>query len=50
MNEATFFTNVDYCSVTNVGNIRLHQWIITTNPDIVDSYIQFNDEKPFDPI
>ena len=34
----------------NVGNLKLHQWIITTNPDILESSIKFDDENPFDPI
>ena len=34
----------------NVGNTQLHQWIITTNTDIVESYIQLYDDKPFKPI
>ena len=31
----------------NVENLKLHQWIINTNPDIVDIYIQFDDENDF---
>ena len=31
----------------NVGNLALHQWIITTKPEIVHNYIQFDDENPF---
>ena len=49
-NEATFYTLVDSCAGMNVVNIQLRQCIITTNPDIVESYIQFDDENPFDPI
>ena len=49
-NEATFFTHVDSCAGMNVGNLKLHQWIITTNPYIVEIYIQFDDENPVDPI
>ena len=41
MNAETFFTHVNSCPGMNLGNIRLHKLIITTNPDIVDSYIQF---------
>ena len=48
--EATFFTHVDSCVGINVGNIQLHQWIITINPDIVESYIQLYDDNPFKPI
>ena len=49
-NEATFFTHVDSCAVMNIVNLKLHQWIITTNPDIVEGYIQFDDENHFDSI
>ena len=49
-NEATFFTHVDSCAVMNIVNLKLHQWIITTNPDIVEIQIKFDDKNPFDPI
>ena len=34
-NEVTFFTHVNSCAGMNVGNLKIHQWIINTNPDIV---------------
>ena len=34
----------------NIGNIALHQWIITNKPEIFHRYIQLDDERPFDPI
>ena len=34
----------------NVGNIRIHQWFITTHPEIFYHYIQYGDENTFDPI
>ena len=49
-NEAKFCTNVDACAGMNVGNLKLHQCIITKNPYIVESYIHFEDVNPFDPI
>ena len=49
-NEATFCTRVNSCSGKNVRNIRLHQCIISTNPDILKSCMKFYDEIPFDPI
>ena len=36
--EATFFTHVNSCTGTNVGNLKIHQYIITNNPNIVESY------------
>ena len=47
-NEATFCKHADSCEKTNAGNLKLHQWIITTNSDIVESYIQFDYYNPFD--
>ena len=49
-NESTFCTRVDSCAGMNVGNIILHQWSITTNPDSVERCIQFDDDDPFDSI
>ena len=49
-NEATFCTHVNHCVVMNVGNIQLHQCIITNNPDILESCIQFDYYNPFYPI
>ena len=34
----------------NTANLTLHQWIMTTYPAIVDSYEQFDDATPFQPI
>ena len=49
-NEATFCTYVDSCAGINYGNLKLHQWIITNNPDIVESCIKFDDDNPFEQI
>ena len=42
-NEVTFCMHVDSCEGFNVRNLQLHQWIITTNPYIVESYIELDD-------
>ena len=34
----------------NVGNLKIHQWVITTEPKIVYPYIQYEYENPFEPI
>ena len=34
----------------NTGSLLLHMWIITTYPDIVLSYEQYNDANSFQPI
>ena len=47
-NEATFFTHVNFCAGINMGKLKPHQCIITTNPYIVERYIQFYDDNHFD--
>ena len=49
-NEAKLCNHVNSCAGMNVGNIKIHQWIITTNPEILESYIQFDEENRFDTI
>ena len=49
-NEIDFSCHMDTCAAMNTANLLLHQWIITTYPDIVDSYEHFNDKQPFHPI
>ena len=34
----------------NLGNLKIHQWFITTHPEIVSRYIQYKDKNSFDPI
>ena len=34
----------------NTCSLILHQWIISDHPNIVESYEQYNDIKPFAPI
>jgi len=48
--EINFSCHVDSCAAMNVGNLRVHHWIITNYPAVVEEYIQFDDENPFDPI
>ena len=40
--------HVDSWTGMNVRKLQKNQLIITTNPDIVESYIKFDDEYPFD--
>ena len=49
-NEAILCTHVGTCAGMNVGNIKIHQWIITTNTGIVERYIQFDGDNTYDPI
>ena len=43
-------SHIEYCDAMNVGNLRIHLWVITTHQEIVSHYIQYNDKKPFEPI
>ena len=48
--ETSFSCHLDSCVVINTGSLLLHMWIITTYPSIVESYEQFDDAVPFQPI
>ena len=48
--ETCFACHVDSCAAMNTGNLLLHEWIMTTYPEIVCSYEQFDDENPFEPL
>ena len=46
-----FISHIDTCASMNIGNLLLHQWIITTYPACVAEYTQFdNDNNEFHPI
>ena len=49
-NEVTFCNRVNSCAGMNSGDLKIYQWIITTNPEIVGINIQFDDKNPFEPI
>ncbi|GFH46281.1 predicted protein [Chaetoceros tenuissimus] len=42
--------HTDSCAALSVGNLRVHQYIMHTHPDIVLEYIQFDDPASFEPI
>jgi hypothetical protein len=48
--ETCFACHVDSCAAMNTGNKLVHEWIMTTFPEIVCSYEQFDDENPFEPL
>ena len=48
--EVTFIRHVDTCAAMSTGNLQLHEWIMTTSPEIVAEYIQYDDINPFEPI
>ena len=45
-----FLALVDSCAAMNIGNLEIHQWIITKFPEIVAEYIEYNDTNPFQPL
>jgi hypothetical protein len=45
-----FLCHADSCAAMNTGNKLLHQWIVSTYPDIVVAYEEFNDPNPFEPL
>ena len=49
-NEVPFACHLDTCAAMNTGSLHLHQWIITNNMHIVDSYEQYDNDNPFNPI
>jgi hypothetical protein len=40
----------DTCAAVCSGNLLFHQWVITTFPELVHSYEQFDDSNPFEAI
>ena len=48
--DVSFLCHVDTCAAMNTGNLKLHQYIITQNPELVHEYIQHDDAEPFEPI
>ena len=48
--DISFALNIDSCSAMNVRNLKIHQWVITTHPEIFSSFIQYKKENLFDPI
>ena len=48
--ETPFLCHLDSCAGMNTGSLLLHQWIITTFPQIVKSYQQFDDLHGFEPL
>lgn len=48
--KTAFLCHVDSCAAMNTGNWLLHKWIMSTFPDIVVDYQEFNDPNPFEPL
>ena len=47
--EVLFPCHLDSCAAMNTNMLVLHQWIITSYPEIVQSYEQFDNNTPFVP-
>ena len=45
-----FFYHIGSFSGMDTDNLRLHQSIITNHPDIVKSYVEFNDSDSLAPL
>ena len=42
-NETSFLCHIENYAVMNTGNLHLHEWVVTNNPDLVESYLEFDD-------
>ncbi len=40
----------DTCAALSTGNLLFHQWVVTTFPELVHSFVQFDDANPFEAI
>ena len=43
--EVGFMCHLDTCVAMNTGNLRVHQWLMATYPDIVAEYLQYDDKN-----
>jgi len=50
IDELCFLCHVDSCAAINIGNLRVHEYIMTEHPEIVRSYEQFEHENLFEPL
>jgi hypothetical protein len=41
---------MDTCGALNTGYLPFHQWIMSTNPEVVAEYLEFNAANPFEPV
>ena len=45
--ETDLLGHLDLCTTMNTGNLRVHHWLMTTDPHLVAEYIEQNDRTPF---
>ena len=48
--EVAFRVSIDSCAGLNIGNLKVHQWVATTYPHIVKSWVEFDDKDQFEPL
>ena len=48
--EMIFKVSLDSCAGLNIGNLKMHQWIATTYPNIVRSWREFDNKDKFEPL
>ena len=49
-NECCFICHIETCAAMNTGNLTVHKWLITTYPELVAEYVQFDEQHPFEPL
>ena len=48
-NSILFLCHIYTCAAMNTGNLKVHQWIMSTHPELVAEYLQYDDDNPFEP-
>jgi len=48
--EIGFICHMATCAAMNMGNLSVHQWLMTTHLHLVAEYIQFDDVHSFEPL
>lgn len=48
--EVNFKVSIDSCAGLNIGNLKVHQWVATTYPQIIKDWVEFDDREKFEPL
>ena len=48
--EIGLLCHLHSCAAMNIGNLRVHQWLMTTYPHFLSEYIQYSDSTSFQPL
>ena len=46
----SFTCHIDSCAAMNTGNLLVHQWIISSHPEMVVDFVMYNNSNPFQPV